>query len=874
MKKIFLITLLILSMNIAGFSAIYSGKGLKLHGDSASSMGKGGTGISSYGVDLFHLNPASIANYERIGLGIQYGNLLGGFINPDVSVAIPTSYGIFGTSVRYFNSSNSPDFQTGYDVAIGGAKDFTKEIAIGISLNMFYGSGNGSNYYFGGTVGSIYKFDGQRMKKGFGFFTPQVGFAFNFGLPIGDTMTNSNFNSITLGYNFMFYNHKKFNLSFNNDISAVTGPGDKASVKAGVESVILRKYVVRTGAAFPHSYGYGDYTFGLGYKFEAKKFKGSVDYGLSYSSESKLTHFIGITGEYGDLDRKPPVTKIKSDKLYLSPNHDGIQDYVIFDLNVEDQSRIKGWKLQVLDENKKIVKEFKTSDRDTIDGLTIKGFFKRLFQKKTSLNVPEKIMWDGTNKKGKVVSDGKYGYAFNAWDGRDNISVAKRGSVFIDNTPPNVKLSVKENLFSPNGDNKKDEFIITQNIVSEPADNWKACLKDSNGKIVKNFSWTGTVPNQIIWDGKDEAGKKAPEGLYFYHISTTDKAGNSTKGEIKEIILTRKYEIADIKLSAEYFSFQKDKVINLFPILSKIKGLTNWEINIENSEGESVHKISGKSELPKVIKWNCKTDKDEKFEDGIYFLSFNSKFVSGNTPKSFKKKLIIDSSSPEVEISHTPDLFSPDNDDENDILTIKSKAKEEFEIDNWKINIYTSAGSLFKSFNGKGDVPKEIKWDGLSETKDIVESAADYFIQLTATDKAGNIGKTKKSKLQVDILVIVTERGLKMRISNIEFGFNRHNLKRNGKKILNRVKELLDKYERYDVIIEGHTDDIGKEEYNLKLSERRGESVRNYLIKKGIEKTRLQFFGMGETVPLYENKNNENRRRNRRVEFLLIKKEQ
>ena len=54
MKKIFLITLLILSMNIAGFSAIYSGKGLKLHGDSASSMGKGGTGISSYGVDLFH----------------------------------------------------------------------------------------------------------------------------------------------------------------------------------------------------------------------------------------------------------------------------------------------------------------------------------------------------------------------------------------------------------------------------------------------------------------------------------------------------------------------------------------------------------------------------------------------------------------------------------------------------------------------------------------------------------------------------------------------------------------------------------------------------------------------------------------------------
>ena len=102
--------------------------------------------------------------------------------------------------------------------------------------------------------------------------------------------------------------------------------------------------------------------------------------------------------------------------------------------------------------------------------------------------------------------------------------------------------------------------------------------------------------------------------------------------------------------------------------------------------------------------------------------------------------------------------------------------------------------------------------------------------------------------------------------------FDSADLKKQGKKILDRVYEILQKYERYDIIIEGHTDDIGKEDYNLGLSERRAKSVMDYLVSSGMNRGRLQFVGMGETVPLYPNKNDENRRRNRRVEFLLIKK--
>ncbi len=127
-------------------------------------------------------------------------------------------------------------------------------------------------------------------------------------------------------------------------------------------------------------------------------------------------------------------------------------------------------------------------------------------------------------------------------------------------------------------------------------------------------------------------------------------------------------------------------------------------------------------------------------------------------------------------------------------------------------------------------------------------------------------------KIAVDILVVVTERGLKIRISNIEFDFGSSSIRKRGRGILDRVYKILEKYGSYDIVIEGHTDDVGSEEYNLKLSEKRALAVRDYLINKGTKPERLRYVGMGESLPFYPNTNDENRRRNRRVEFLLNRK--
>ena len=589
-----------------------------------------------------------------------------------------------------------------------------------------------------------------------------------------------------------------------------------------------------------------------------------------------MVHYLGVEFEFGTLDRQPPETSIHIDNEYISPNHDGEKDYSLFDLGVNDRSRIKGWKLQILDANNQIIKDYSISERDMIDKLTVQAFFKKLFQKRESMVVPERIIWDGTDSKGEKVPDGKYKYAFNAWDEHDNISIARSGSVLVDTVSPEVVLDKSDDLFSPNGDGKKDQYIITQRIKTGPEDSWVAGFRNAQGVVVKSYAWEGSaVPPRIIWNGKDDSGADVPEGLYDYFISCTDKAGNSARAEIREISLTRKYELADITTSSEYFSFNnKETSLNFFPTLSSIQGLTAWNITVSDSKMKMVKVLSGTNTIQKIVSYDCTDSDGKRLDDGVYYARFTATYKSGNTPESFNKKFIVDSTPPKLSVSHTPRLFSPDGDRDNDLLKIELKAKDDTGIKSWNISIIAASGMIFKSFSGSGDIPEEILWDGLGDKMDIVESAADYTIVLEATDRAGNNGRSDPDRLEVDVLVMVTERGLKIRISNIEFTFGSENILHKGKVILDRVYQILQKYESYDVLIEGHTDDIGKEEYNLDLSERRARSVHDYLVSRGIRIDRLKYVGMGETVPLYPNDSDENRRRNRRVEFMLIKQEQ
>lgn len=107
-------------------------------------------------------------------------------------------------------------------------------------------------------------------------------------------------------------------------------------------------------------------------------------------------------------------------------------------------------------------------------------------------------------------------------------------------------------------------------------------------------------------------------------------------------------------------------------------------------------------------------------------------------------------------------------------------------------------------------------------------------------------------------------------LKKVYFDFDKSTLKASSETELQQLYDLLMQFPTMKIIINGHTDNRGSDEYNLLLSESRALSVYAWLVKKGIESTRLDFKGYGKFRPIESNKTDEGRQSNRRVEFEII----
>ena len=116
---------------------------------------------------------------------------------------------------------------------------------------------------------------------------------------------------------------------------------------------------------------------------------------------------------------------------------------------------------------------------------------------------------------------------------------------------------------------------------------------------------------------------------------------------------------------------------------------------------------------------------------------------------------------------------------------------------------------------------------------------------------------------------VVQEQG-SIIFRNIQFDLNKSTIKPESYPILDEVVDYLKANPNVKMEIQGHTCNLGTAAYNLKLSDRRAASVKTYLVSKGAAADRLETKGYGLTMPIAPNDNEENRSRNRRVEFKPI----
>ena len=130
---------------------------------------------------------------------------------------------------------------------------------------------------------------------------------------------------------------------------------------------------------------------------------------------------------------------------------------------------------------------------------------------------------------------------------------------------------------------------------------------------------------------------------------------------------------------------------------------------------------------------------------------------------------------------------------------------------------------------------------------------------------------TAYETIKKDMVLEPLKLNVSFRLNNLFFDFDSASLTKESELELDRVIEMMKTNATMQVEISAHTDDMGSDAYNQKLSQLRAESVVKYLTQHGILQTRLVAKGYGESVPSVPNDTEENRAKNRRVEFKIIK---
>jgi outer membrane protein OmpA-like peptidoglycan-associated protein len=114
-----------------------------------------------------------------------------------------------------------------------------------------------------------------------------------------------------------------------------------------------------------------------------------------------------------------------------------------------------------------------------------------------------------------------------------------------------------------------------------------------------------------------------------------------------------------------------------------------------------------------------------------------------------------------------------------------------------------------------------------------------------------------------------TARGLIVNISDVLFDFDKYTLKPGAREKLAKVSGILLAYPGLKIQLEGHTDSIGSDDYNLTLSQNRANAVQEYLVQQGVPIGILSSVGLGKANPVASNDTDSGRQQNRRVEMVV-----
>ncbi len=160
---------------------------------------------------------------------------------------------------------------------------------------------------------------------------------------------------------------------------------------------------------------------------------------------------------------------------------------------------------------------------------------------------------------------------------------------------------------------------------------------------------------------------------------------------------------------------------------------------------------------------------------------------------------------------------------------------------------------------GVGQDQRDVKKDDLSKIQQPTDrKKPDEFI----TEK--QLAKAKTDDIESSVIE------LQKKIQDVYFDYDKYNIRDDSKPIIKNLADMLSKNLMIKVVIEGHCDERGTNEYNLGLGDKRAHAVKQYLMSLGIPSKRIETVSYGEEKPICRDSNEDCWAKNRRAHFVLL----
>ena len=442
---------------------------------------------------------------------------------------------------------------------------------------------------------------------------------------------------------------------------------------------------------------------------------------------------------------------------YISPNNDGVKDFLEVPLKIKERRYISKWSFVVTNEAGEIVRIISNKERFE-EKITFKSFFKRLFTPKQNVEVPSSVIWNGFLDDGSLAKDGNYYYYFTATDDSGNEGQTSKHVVVVDNTAPEIKLTQLSDNQKNFGEGSKSTLTIQQSGSKEEL--WTAYIKDTEGKTVRTYTWTKAAPVAIEWDGTNDSSSIISDGVYNYEITSTDLAGNvSEKAQITNIIFSaEKPETAVAINGSRYFAPEgktssiktMDLAVSVPLPVSKANGLTAWKVEIVGKkDGKTYRSYSGTNNPPSGVKFDGKDDSGVPLSEGEYRAKVTARYLNGYEPPAvYSGVFVLDNTPPKASASTAKNVFNG-----NGTFKISQSADSEEAYTGekkWTGKIVSkTSGNVVKQFDFGTSLPDSVEWNGNDESG-FLASNDTYIYTLEGTDLAGNTASYPSSEFKLD----------------------------------------------------------------------------------------------------------------------------